>query len=41
MVASARSWYSAVCWLSPTWFVGRYEREAVGRDGERYAWTHI
>ena len=21
--------------------VGRYDREAVGRDGERYAWTHL
>ncbi len=41
MVASARSWESAVCWLSPTLAVSRYEREAVGPDGERLRWTHI
>ena len=41
MVAWARSWESAVCWLSPTLAVSRYEREAVGLDGERYRWTHI
>ena len=41
MVAWARSWESAVCWLSPTLDVSRYEREAVGLDGERYRWTHI
>src|SRR5206468_2695502 len=41
MVASARSWDSAVQWLSPTVIVGRFERDALGRDGERYAWTHI
>ena len=41
MVALARSWDSAVCWLSPTVVVSRFEREAVGHDGERYAWTHI
>ena len=26
-------------WVSPTVVVGRFEREAVGQDGERYAWT--
>jgi hypothetical protein len=41
MVASARIWHSALCWLSPTLAVGRFERDAVGRDGERYAWTLI
>ena len=41
MVAWARSWESAVCWLSPTLAVSRYEREAVGLDGERFRWTHI
>ena len=24
MVASVRMWYSAVCWLSRTWFVARH-----------------
>jgi class 3 adenylate cyclase len=41
MVASARIWHSALCWLSPTLAVGRFERDAVGRDGEQYAWTLI
>ena len=41
MVASARAWSSAMCWLSPTWGVARLEREAVGRDGERYAWARL
>ncbi|OBG34540.1 adenylate cyclase [Mycobacterium alsense] len=41
MVASVRMWHSAVCWVSPTCGVVRQEREAVGRDGERYVWTHI
>ncbi len=41
MVASSRVWYSAVCWLSPTWCVVRSEREAVGHDGEQYTWTKI
>ena len=41
MVASARMWYSAVRWLSPTWSVVRFEREAVGPDGEQYAWTRL
>ena len=34
MVASVRTWNSAVCWLSPNWVVARFEREAVGLDGE-------
>ncbi len=41
MVASARAWSSAMCWLSPTWGVARLEREAVGRDGEKYAWARL
>ncbi|MEY2433790.1 MAG: hypothetical protein QOC92_3515, partial [Acidimicrobiaceae bacterium] len=41
MVASARAWSAAVCWLSPTWGVARFEREAVGRDGEKYAWARL
>ncbi len=41
MVASVRVWNSAVCWLSPTWLVARHEREAIGQDGERYAWTSL
>jgi class 3 adenylate cyclase len=40
MVASVRSWHSATYWLSPSMFVARFEREAVGQDGEPYAWTH-
>ena len=30
-----------MCWLSPSRFVAHLEREAVGRDGERYEWTRI
>ncbi len=41
MVASVRAWLSVAYWLSPTWCVARHEREAVGRDGERYAWTQL
>lgn len=41
MVESVRSWHSAIYWLSPTVGVGRFEREALGRDGERYAWSLI
>jgi hypothetical protein len=41
MVASARSWASAACWVTPTICVHRQEREAVGLDGEQYAWTRI
>ncbi len=41
MVTSVRMWLSAVCWLSPAWNVVRFEREAVGPDGERYAWTGL
>ena len=41
MMASTRIWHSAICWLSPTVAVGRFEREAVGIDGERYAWSLI
>lgn len=41
MVDSARIWAAAMCWLSPNWTVSRQEREAVGRDGERYAWARL
>ena len=41
MVASVRTWYSAVCWLSRNWFAARHEREAVGLDGEKYEWTRL
>ena len=41
MVATSRTWLSAVCWLSPTWGVTRLDREAAGQDGELYAWTRI
>ncbi|OBF37677.1 hypothetical protein A5724_10910 [Mycobacterium sp. ACS1612] len=41
MMASVRTWNSAVCALSPTCFVSRQEREAVGEDGEEYSWTRI
>ena len=41
MVASARSWNSAECWLSPTCGVVRHDREAVGNDGEQFAWTRL
>ena len=42
MVASARTWYSAMCWLSPTWCVARHGtrsrragRRAVRMDAAR------
>jgi hypothetical protein len=41
MVASVRTWISAACWVSPTWSVARFEREAIGLDGEQYAWTRL
>ncbi|KUI17740.1 adenylate cyclase [Mycobacterium lehmannii] len=41
MYASVRQWHSSTCWLSSTVCVGRHEREAVGRDGERYSWTRL
>ena len=41
MVSSARGWYSAMHWPSPTVFVARFEREAVGRDDEHYAWARV
>jgi len=41
MVASLRIWFSAVRWVSPDWVIVRHEREAVGRDGERYAWVRL
>jgi len=41
MVASARSWNSAECWVYSTCGVVRHERQAVGVDGEQYAWTRL
>ena len=41
MVASVRTWNSAVCWVSPGWVVARMERDAVGSDGERYSWARL
>jgi hypothetical protein len=41
MVTSARSWNSAECWLDTTCGVVRYERQAVGLDGEQFAWTRL
>ena len=41
MVDTTRSWYSSLCWLSPTICVARNERDAVGRDGEQYSWTRL
>ncbi len=41
MVTSARTFNSAMCWLSPATAISRFEREAIGRDGERYAWSFI
>ena len=41
IVASAQTWHSAVCWMSAACSVSRFERKAVGADGEQYAWTKI
>ncbi len=41
MMASVRQWNVAECWPSPTYCVGRHERQAVGKDGEQYTWTGI
>jgi limonene-1,2-epoxide hydrolase len=41
MVASTRSWNSAECWLDSNCGVVRYERQAVGLDGEQFAWTRL
>jgi hypothetical protein len=41
MLAAVRSWFSAIRWLAPTVSVGRLDREGVGPDGERYAWSRI
>jgi hypothetical protein len=41
LVASWRMWISAACWLSPNWGVLRVDREAVGNDGEQFAWTRL
>ena len=41
MVATTRTWISATCWVSPTWCVTRLDREAIGGEGEKYAWVRI
>ena len=41
MVPTVRSWFSVGRWMSPTVYIGRLEREGVGRDGERYSWSRI
>ena len=41
LVGSTRTWPSALRWLSPKLAVSRLDREAIGRDGERYSWTWI
>ncbi|TXI42877.1 MAG: hypothetical protein E6Q57_14015, partial [Mycobacterium sp.] len=41
MVPTVRSWFSVGRWMSPTVYIGRLEREGVGRDGERYTWSRI
>ena len=41
MIESSRTWNSVLHWLSPTHCVARNEREAIGHNGERYAWTRI
>lgn len=41
LVGSVREWMSAVCPLSSSWGVGRYQREATGPDGEAFAWERI
>ncbi|OBF37678.1 hypothetical protein A5724_10915 [Mycobacterium sp. ACS1612] len=38
---SSRTWLSALLWVSPACCVDRIEREAVGNDGEPYAWTRL
>jgi ketosteroid isomerase-like protein len=41
MVQSKREWEPAARWLSPSWCMARFERDAVGRDGEKYEWARI
>jgi class 3 adenylate cyclase/ketosteroid isomerase-like protein/tetratricopeptide (TPR) repeat protein len=41
MVAKYRVWASTICWVSDDVTVSRHEREAVGRDGETYAWSRL
>jgi class 3 adenylate cyclase/ketosteroid isomerase-like protein len=41
MVAATRTWLSVVRWLSPTVGIGRFEREAIGHDGEKFTWTWL
>ncbi|KAA0112190.1 AAA family ATPase [Mycolicibacterium sp. P1-5] len=41
LVSATRMWFSAIHWLSPNVTVGRFERDAVGPDGDEYTWTRI
>src|SRR4029077_9478502 len=41
MVPSVRTWFGAVCWMSPDWVVTRVDRDAVGQYGEQYRWTRV
>ena len=41
MVVSARSWSSAIYWLSSNYVVARCERDAVGEDGEQFKWLFL
>ena len=41
LVGTVREWMSAIHVLSPSWGVGRYQREATGPDGEAYQWDRI
>ncbi len=41
MVSSVRTWFSAITWVSQETSIARMEREAVGPDGEEFAWTHM
>ena len=41
MVARSGRGTRPSCWLSPAWGVTRHDREAVGQDGEQFAWARI
>ena len=35
------AWFPSIKWVSPTVQVMRMEREGIGRDGEKYAWSRV
>jgi len=41
MAESARTWLSAIAWVSPAWLVIRLERESIGQGGENYQWVRL